>query len=291
MDNHSYLFGQVAAVEELNFSVNGESVLIYTVMVKGYECLILEEDFVMKVNNSFKRDGDTDINRYSKNKLTKARQLVKAIVPVIIKDIQEIEMGTDAVSGSKIYRYLIGGSRVEGMNSLQDKYFFHKHHRRNAETVNQGDITKARVIGVSDNHLWVEAFGVETYIPSIETDIKFVDNCKKYFHVGQEIKVKVKTINVNDGKVYLSLSKRLYDLELSPFRDSLQRMKEGGAYLGVVEKMKKDIYVVRLYNNVIAVVPFEHVKADIALRIGQTVNVICFRIRKDGYIIGAAFAG
>lgn len=68
-----------------------------------------------------------------------------------------------------------------------------------------GKIIDVNVTGVGRDHLYVEAFGVETTIEKQEVDYGYVNNLRDYAEVGDKVKCKVKSSDILNNKLELSM--------------------------------------------------------------------------------------
>lgn len=124
------------------------------------------------------------------------------------------------------------GSRKEAMK-LRRRQFYYGVDREGNNLLYEGAIAEARIMSAIRSGIFVELFGVESYIPAIELSYQRILDCTKVFTPGQRILVKILSLdksNASDIKIKLSAKQT----KRNPY-DSLTTMYViGNSYIGTV---------------------------------------------------------
>lgn len=144
-------------------------------------------------------------NKYSKSNI---RGMLGAEIDFIIQEFDEI-------TGLAI------GNRLEAMKI-----------RKSIEIprLKVNDIIKVRIIAVGVKHILVDMYGQETIIKAEQLKHTYITNCKELYKVGEYIKVRIKTIDIENNLFELSAK----DFEENPFKNIRKYISIGGEYAGIV---------------------------------------------------------
>lgn len=246
-------------------------------------CVIPESQFWMP-GMRFRRNYD-GLSEEAKEAVRneRARQMLGAIIPITVEGVAKNHVADDPDSGEFEHDEMTAaGSRVNGMKILQDYWFWHQNGREGAEygSVQRGDLYKrAHVLSVSENSIFVEAFGVETTIQMRDLTMScFIENCHDYYHAGDTLPV-VKVIRASarktpeETRIILDLSVR--QAETLGTVQGYRNIQERGIYLGRVTHISRTgKYHILLQTGVPCVVSRENVAKLITLNPGDMVNVV-----------------
>jgi small subunit ribosomal protein S1 len=136
--------------------------------------------------------------------------------------------------GEKLLVSIIGAAPKEGKLIFSEKGLDDKEKQEIIATYNVGDTVEGEVTGMVDFGVFVKIEeGLEGLVHISEIDWGLVDDPRHFFKVGDKVKVKV--IDIKDGKISLSV-KQLKD---NPWQTASNKYKKGDAVEGVVIKFNK----------------------------------------------------
>ena len=118
-------------------------------------------------------------------------------------------------------------NRVEAMAIRRDSFYFKK-----SGIIKEGMCAEARVVAINPNGIWVEIFGVETFIHNRELGYQRVHQPGELFQTGQRVIVKILSVKKEDGKVRVEAS--IKQAQENPFEKEIWKFKQGSFYLGKV---------------------------------------------------------
>ena len=176
---------------------------------------------------------------------------------------------------------MVFGSRVEAMSKLREIYFG-KESKMNVQT---GNLAIANVVGVRSDKVRVECLGIETQIDAYNSNEKGVVNCEELFRTGDQIKVRIRKLHVNNvDDAYISVSGRLNDVN-----KMINTMSVDSTYMGYVDNFNpvNNRYHITLANGVAAEVMQKNVNNIEKLERGDRVFVKVLSI-KNGRVTGLA---
>ncbi len=151
--------------------------------------------------------------------------------------------------GQKISVSMISANPKEGKLIFSEKSSVQKERVEMVEKYHVGDILDGEVTGAVDFGIFVKLEdGLEGLVHISEIDWSLVENPKKLFNVGDKIKVKV--IEIKDGKVSLSIKA----LKESPWKAAELKYKKGAKVNGVVIKYNKHGALVSIEEGVAGLV-------------------------------------
>lgn len=139
-------------------------------------------------------------------------------------EIEFVIKGIDQKAG------LAAASRTEAMNRKRKRYFYGTDRDGN-NRIYEGLCAEARVMSTIRNGIFVEFFGVETYIPLMELSYQRWHDATEHFQNGERILVKVLSLDKSDPEnIQLELSKKRTGE--NPFDSAISRYKRGNRYIG-----------------------------------------------------------
>jgi len=136
--------------------------------------------------------------------------------------------------GQKIAVLMITALPKEGKLIFSEKNIEKKGKSKVVDKYKVGDVLDGKVTGIVDFGIFVKVEeGLEGLVHISEIDWTLVENPKTLFKVGDEVKVKV--IEVKDGKISLSIKL----LKENPWTEAEKKYKKGDEVTGVVIKFNK----------------------------------------------------
>ena len=124
------------------------------------------------------------------------------------------------------------GSRKEAMNLRRHQFYF-GHDREGNNFLYEGAIAEARIMSVIRTGIFVELFGVESYIPASELSYQRILDCMKRFAAGQRILVKILTLDKSDPQnIQIGLSVK--QVKRNPYESLNSVYVVGNSYIGTV---------------------------------------------------------
>ena len=100
--------------------------------------------------------------------------------------------------------------------------------------VTEGQTVSGTVTSLQDYGAFVDIGGVEGLLPVAEVGWSRVKDVREVLSVGQELKVKVKSIDRDKGRISLSLK----DTQIDPWDEAEGRYTEGSFHFGIVARME-----------------------------------------------------
>ncbi|MBI3633981.1 MAG: S1 RNA-binding domain-containing protein [Candidatus Vogelbacteria bacterium] len=175
--------------------------------------------------------------------------------------------------GQKIAVSIISANPKEGKLIFSEKSSVQKERVEMVEKYHVGDVLDGEVTGAVDFGIFVKLEdGLEGLVHISEIDWSLVENPKKLFNVGDKIKVKV--IEIKDGKVSLSIKA----LKESPWKAAENKYKKGAKVNGVVIKYNKHGALVSIEEGVAGLVHISAFgtedKMKQTLELGKSYNFI-----------------
>lgn len=136
--------------------------------------------------------------------------------------------------GEKLMVSVIGVSPKEGKLIFSEKGVDDKEKRELIQNYAVGDVLEGEVTGMVDFGVFVKLEeGLEGLVHISEIDWGLVDDPRHFFKVGDKVKVKI--IDIKDGKVSLSVKA----LKENPWQVASDKYKKGDKVEGVVIKFNK----------------------------------------------------
>lgn len=123
-------------------------------------------------------------------------------------------------------------SRLDAMRAKRKQYYFGTD-RDGHNIVYPGVCAEARVVSVIRSGIFVEIFGVESYIPLRELSYQRTMDATGYFQPGQRILVKVLEIN-KESREDISVKASVKQATKNPYEKALKKYSIGNRYVGTV---------------------------------------------------------
>lgn len=151
--------------------------------------------------------------------------------------------------GTRIAVTIIGASPKEGKLIFSEKEQGVKEKREISGKYSEGDELDGTISGIVDFGVFVKLEdGIEGLVHISEIGWGLVDDPRKMFKLGEDVRVKV--IEVKDGKISLSLKA----LKENPWKDAESRYKKGDTVTGVIIKFNNHGALVSLEEGIAGLV-------------------------------------
>ena len=113
------------------------------------------------------------------------------------------------------------------------------------------DTIMVRILAVGTKHIIVDLYGKEVIIKAENLQHTYIVNCKNYYSSGQNLKVRIKEIDINKELFVLSAK----DFTENPFKNIRKYIVENGEYTGRVIAFPKQNsgIIVQLDNSKVSV--------------------------------------
>ena len=141
-------------------------------------------------------------------------------------EVDYIVKGIDGQAG------IAAASRLEAMAAKRREYYFGTDRDGN-NLLYEGICAEGRVVSVIRAGIFVDLFGVETYIPLRELSYQRMMDASTAFQPGQRILVKVLAIDRSD-RAHIRVNASLKKAEKNPYEVALRRYSVGNRYVGTV---------------------------------------------------------
>lgn len=265
---------------------SGEYTFYVTVIIDNeMQCTIMESEFIMptyKFSDTYYKLNEKGKAEYRCNN---AKRMIGAWIPILFTKVER-EFIQTLENGEDFYKYHIEASRIQGMKYLQEKWYF------GANKINEGDVTDAYVLYATESFICVEILGVETMISYRECSTMPMRDCRKFYHSGNILRVKIGRVRADEISVKVAASGRLYEMNNEKTKQKFDEIIDGGAYFGTVSHIsQKGHYIVNLtgYSGIVADINPNKVAGHIKLNRGDIVSVICtHKIAEGMFILGTA---
>ncbi len=171
----------------------------------------------------------------------------------------------------KLFVSIIAASPKEGKLIFSEKSGNQKEKASMVEKYNIGDVLDGEITGAVDFGVFVKVEdGLEGLVHISEIDWSLVEDPRKMFKVGEKVKVKV--IEIKDGKISLSIKA----LKENPWTAAAQKYTKGQEVKGVVIKHNKHGALVSIEEGVAGLVHVSEFGTEDELRknleLGKTYN-------------------
>ena len=113
------------------------------------------------------------------------------------------------------------------------------------------DTVNVRILAVGTKHIIVDLYGKEVIIKAGNLQHTYIVNCKDYYFAGENLKVRIKNIDIKNNIFELSAK----DFTENPFRNIRKYIVENGEYTGKVIAFPKQNsgIIVQLDNSKVSV--------------------------------------
>ena len=141
-------------------------------------------------------------------------------------EVDYIVKGIDGKAG------IAAASRLEAMAAKRREYYFATDREGN-NLLHEGICAEGRVVAVIRAGIFVDLFGVETYIPLRELSYQRMMDAATAFQPGQRILVKIVKIDRSDRN-NIQVSASVKQAGDNPYEKALRRYTVGNRYVGTV---------------------------------------------------------
>lgn len=163
--------------------------------------------------------------------------------------------------GQKISVAIIGASPKEGKLIFSEKNPTEKNKEHMIDRYQVGDVVSGEVTGMVDFGVFVKIEeGLEGLVHISEIDWALVENPKLLFRVGEKIKVKI--IEIKDGKISLSIKA----LKENPWESAASKYKKDDVVEAVVIKFNKHGALASIEEGIAGLVHISEFGSEEALR-------------------------
>ena len=209
MKTKRILTGTIQGVERPEDNPNRSLAVIY----HGDFKVIIPAEEAVEPPEDFRGRSESDIMHYM---LTKR---LGAEVDYIVK-------GIDPKAGIAV------ASRLEAMAARRRSYYFGTDRDGN-NLLYEGVCAEARVVSVIRAGIFVDLFGLETYIPLRELSYQRMLDASAVYQPGQRILVKILRIDRSDRE-HIRVAASIKQAGENPYEKALRRYSVGNRYVGTV---------------------------------------------------------
>ena len=152
----------------------------------------------------------------------------------------------DYVVNSVFYDDMLAfASRVDAMQSKRKRFY------RGGESalVHEGVRAEARVVSVIRAGIFIDVFGVETFVPLRELSYQRLSNAMSQFNTGDRVIVKVLAVDNKDMK-NIKIQASVKQASINPYEFALKKYSVGNRYVGTVSMVDKNGVFVALDTGV-----------------------------------------
>ena len=152
----------------------------------------------------------------------------------------------DYVVNSIFYDDMIAyASRVEAMQVKRKRFY------RGGEgaLVHEGVRAEARIVSVIRSGIFIDLFGVESFIPLKELSYQRLSNATSQFKTGDRVIVKVLSVDNKDMK-NIKIQSSVKQASVNPYEFALKKYSVGNRYVGTVSMVDKNGVFVALDGGV-----------------------------------------
>lgn len=141
-------------------------------------------------------------------------------------EVDYIVKGIDGEAGIAV------ASRLEAMAARRRSYYFGTDRDGN-NLLYEGVCAEARVVSVIRAGIFVDLFGLETYIPLRELSYQRMLDASAVYQPGQRILVKILRIDRSDRE-HIRVAASIKQAGENPYEKALRRYSVGNRYVGTV---------------------------------------------------------
>ena len=157
-------------------------------------------------------------------------------------EIDFVIKGLDVNSG------IAAASRLDAMTLKRRQYYFGSDRDGN-NLIYEGLTAEARVVPVIRAGIFVDLFGLETYIPLRELSYQRWSDAGAYFEPGQRVLVKILKLNLTDRE-NIKVSASVKQAAENPYEQALKRYTPDSRYVGTVSMVDTNGVFVSLEGGV-----------------------------------------
>lgn len=124
----------------------------------------------------------------------------------------------------------------------------------------ENNTVRVRIVGIGIKHIVVDLYGQEVIIKAEELKHTYILNCKNIYKVGDYLKVRIKSIDIENSKFELSAK----EFEENPFKNIKKYITTDGEYTGTVIAFPK--------NNSGVLVQLDNIEVTVLTRVPARFN-------------------
>lgn len=209
LKSHRILTGTIQGVERSEENPD----LSYAVVYHGDFKVVIPAEETVEPPTDFRDRSPGDVMHYLVTKRLGAE------IDFIVKGV-EPEAGVAAAS------------RLEAMAAKRREYYYGTDRAGN-NLLYEGICAEARVVSVIRAGIFVDIFGVETYIPLRELSYQRWMDAASHYQAGQRVLVKILSIDREDRQ-HIRIAASVKQAGENPYEKALRRYTVGSRYVGTV---------------------------------------------------------
>lgn len=209
LKSHRILTGTIQGVERSEENPD----LSYAVVYHGDFKVVIPAEETVEPPTDFRDRSPDDVMHYLVTKRLGAE------IDFIVKGV-EPEAGIAAAS------------RLEAMAAKRREYYYGTDRAGN-NLLYEGICAEARVVSVIRAGIFVDIFGVETYIPLRELSYQRWMDAASHYQAGQRVLVKILSIDREDRQ-HIRVTASVKQAGENPYEKALRRYTVGSRYVGTV---------------------------------------------------------
>ena len=152
------------------------------------------------------------------------------------------------IKGLDINSGIAAASRLEAM-ALKRRQYYYGSDRDGNNLIYEGLTAEARVVSVIRAGIFVDLFGLETYIPLRELSYQRWSDAGAYFEPGQRVLVRILKLDRTD-RDNIRVSASVKQASVNPYEQALKRYKPDSIYVGTVSMVDTNGVFVSLEGGV-----------------------------------------
>src|SRR3989338_1071073 len=167
-------------------------------------------------------------------------------------DTTKIVQALQKFKGQGLKVKIIDFSEAENKLIVSEKVILEDLAKEELKKLTVGEMTEGEITEVTDFGAFVRlSDSLDALIHSSEIDWKFIENPKDILHAGEKIKAKIINLDLNAGRVFLSLKA----LKPDPWANIEEKYQVGSKIKGKVIKIRQNGAFVELGNDIIGLLP------------------------------------
>lgn len=174
-------------------------------------------------------------------------------------DITKIVQSLQKFKGQEFTVKIIDFNESENKLIVSEKAIKEAAAKEELVKLHLGDEVEGEITEVTDFGAFVRLNdSLDALIHSSEIDWKFIDNPKDVLHVGEKIKAKIINLDLNTGRVFLSLKA----LKENPWLKAEEKYHVGQKIKGKVTKIRQSGAFIELPDNIIGFLPASELNSN-----------------------------
>lgn len=136
------------------------------------------------------------------------------------------------------------GNRLKAMSAKRKQFYFQTDKYGN-NILYPDRVAEARVVATIISGIFVEVFGVETFIPTSELSYQRIYNPEEIYTVGERVLVRIKEIDRHDDFT-VDVTVSIKQAEEDPYQKAVGKLQVGSQYVGKVSMIDTNGVFVKL---------------------------------------------